>query len=180
MNLKISLDLDETIVSFYDHYVDTFGLPKTDLEITKKVRGVLLKDSEFWLTQPLINTPNFVPHCYCTARLISKKLIKKQLQLNDLPKAPIYQVMGVSLSKYPQLRRAGIDVHIDDSIKNFIDLNLKGIPCLLIDGKYNQEWGPIGRIFSLDKDEIEDTYHLFIDTMFDYFKDLVNEYRRAG
>ena len=178
MRLKISLDLDDTIVSFYDHYVNIFGLPKTDLDVTKKVRGILLKDKEFWLTQPLINIPNFIPHCYCTARLISKKLIKEQLRLNNLPRAPIYQIMGVGLSKYPRLKRAGVDVHIDDNIKNFIDLNLKGIPCLLINNKHNYNWGPVGRIFSLDKEEIEESYFLFKDTMFDYFKDLVDDYRR--
>lgn len=179
MNLKASLDLDGTVFNWTDHYINNFGIPKTNLEVTKNVRGVLLKDKEFWLTQPLINTPNFIPHCYCTARLINKNLIRKQLKINNLPEAPIYRVYGVSLSKYPQLKRAGIDVHIDDSLKVFIDLNLKGIPCLLIDNSDNQEWGPIGRIFSLDKDEIEDIYHLFIDTMFDYFKDLVNEYKRV-
>lgn len=178
--LKISLDVDGTIFNFVDHYINNFGVPKTNLEITKNVRGVLLKDKEFWLTQPLINTPNFIPYCYCTARLINKNLIKQQLKLNSLPKAPIYQVYGISLSKYPQLKRAGIDVHIDDSISNFIDLNLKGIPCLLIDNPDNQEWGPIGRIYSLNKEEITDCYYLFKDTLFDYFLDIVNEYRRVS
>lgn len=173
MRLKVSLDLDDTIFSFYDHYISRFGKPKSDIEITKNIIGVLKKDKEFWLTQPLINTPNFMPHCYCTARLISKQLIKKQLEINNLPKVPIYQVFGYSISKVPQLKRSGADVHIDDSLHNFINLNLKGIPCLLLDSPNNQDWGPIGRIYSLDKDEIEETYHLFMDTMYPYFKELI-------
>ena len=172
MKLKCSLDLDGTLVDFENHYISKFGIPKSDYEISKNVAGVLKKDKEFWLTQPLINTPNFIPHCYCTARLISKLWIKKQLEINDLPKAPIYQVFGYSLSKAPQLARAGADVHIDDSLSVFKDLNLKGIPCLLLDSPNNQEWGPIGRIYSLDKDEIAETYHLFKETVFDYFKEL--------
>lgn len=171
--LKISLDLDGTIVDFNNHYISKFGMPKNDLEITKNVMGVLRKDKEFWMTQPLLNTPNFIPHCYCTARVISKEWIKEQLRMSLLPKAPIYQVFGVSLSKAPQLKRSGAAVHIDDSLYVFKDLNSKGIPCLLLDSSNNKEWGPIGRIYSLDKEEIEETYHLFKDTMFPYFKDLI-------
>ena len=174
---RISLDLDGTIVDFYDHYLSKFGIPKTDLEITKKVVGPLRRDTEFWLTQPIIHVPNFTPHCYCTARVISKDLIKRQLRINNLPKAPIYQVHGVGLSKYPQLKRSGAEVHIDDSLSVFINLNSRGIPCLLLDAPNNRSWGPIGRIFSLDKDEIEDTYHLFLDTIFPHFKSLINDYR---
>ena len=122
MKLKISIDLDDTIVSFYDHYISRFGQPKTDLEITKKVMGELLKDREFWLTQPLINFPNFTPTQYTTARLIPKLWIKKQLEINNLPKSPIYQVMGVALSKAKMLR-GRVDVHIDDSLRVFKDLN---------------------------------------------------------
>lgn len=172
MNIKVSLDLDGTLVEFENHYISKFGVPKSDYEISKNVTRVLIKDKEFWLTQPLLNIPNFTPHCYCTARLISKEWIKKQLEINSLPKAPIYQVFGYSLSKAPQLIRSGANVHIDDSLSVFKDLNLKGIPCLLLDSPNNQDWGPIGRIYTLDKEEIEDAYHLFKNTMFEYFKEL--------
>lgn len=176
MNLKVSLDLDGTIYEWDKHYISKFGKPKTDLEITKNVVGILKKDTEFWLTQPLINVPNFVPHCYCTARIITKGLIKKQLEINNLPKAPIYQVMGVGLSKYSQLRRSGAEIHVDDSLSVFMDLNSKGIPCLLLDSLGNQHWDePVGRIFSLDKDEIEDAYHLFKATIFPYFKEFITK-----
>lgn len=172
MRLKISLDLDDTILSFQNHYISKFGQPKTDLEITKNVRGILLKDKDFWLSQPLINIPNFVPTQYTTARLINKNWIKQQLELNNLPKSPIYQVLGVSLSKANMLR-GRVDVHIDDSLRVFKDLNSRGIPCLLIDSPYNQEWGPIGRIYSLDIEEIEEVYNLFINTIFNDFKKLL-------
>ena len=154
MKLKISLDLDGTIVDFYNHYEKKFGKPKTDFEITKNVAGPLRKDREFWLTQPLIREVNCPVHCYCTARVIQKEWIKQQLEVNDLPKAPIYQVRGVALSKLPQLRKSGATVHIDDSLSVFKELNSKGFPCLLIDAPNNREWGPIGRIYSLERDEI--------------------------
>lgn len=171
--IKISLDLDGTVLEFYNHYISRFGVPKTDLEITKNVVGPLRKDKDFWLTQPLINVPNFKPHCYCTSRVIEHRWIREQLVINNLPIAPVYQVHGVALSKYPQLKRSSANVHVDDSLSVFMDLNKKGQPCLLLDSPNNQSWGPIGRIYSLDKDEIEDTYHLFLDTMFPYFKELI-------
>lgn len=171
--LKISLDLDDTIFSFRNHYLEKFGVPKDDKEITKNVQTKLIKDNNFWLSQPIINYPNFVPHMYCTARIISKYLIKKQLCINGLPKAPIYQIHGYGLSKYSKIKMGGCHVHVDDSLSVFTDLNLKGIPCLLLDAPNNQSWGPIGRIYTLDKDEIEDTYHLFLDTMFPHFKELI-------
>lgn len=170
---RVSLDLDGTIVDFYNHYEKKFGPPKTDFEITKNVMGPLRKDKEFWLTQPLINVPNFTPTCYCTARVISKEWIKEQLRINLLPTAPVYQVHGVRLSKAPQLRRSGCEVHIDDSLSVFKDLNSKGIPCLLLNSDTNQDWGPIGRIYSLDKEEIESVYYLFKETVFPNFKDLI-------
>lgn len=173
MNLKISLDLDGTIVEFYNHYISKFGIPKSDREITKNVVGPLMKDKEFWLSQPVINVPDFIPWCYCTSRMIKHQWIKEQLRVNNLPIAPVYQVYGVSLSKYPQLKRSTAEVHIDDSLRVFKDLNKKGIPCLLLDSPNNQEWGPIGRIYSLNKEEIKEVYNLFINTMFPYFKEII-------
>lgn len=175
MNLKVSLDLDGTIFEWNNHYISKFGVPKTDLEITRNVVGPLKTDKEFWLTQPLLNVPNFVPHCYCTARIINHGLIKKQLMINNLPTAPVYQVYGVSLSKYPQVKRSLAQVHVDDSVRVFKDLNSKGVPCLLLDSPNNQDWAePVGRIYSLDKEEIEEAYYLFKETIFPYFKEFIN------
>ena len=68
----------------------------------------------------------------------------------------------------------GCHLHIDDSLSVFMDLNKRGIPCLRLDSPSNQNWDePIGRIFSLDKDEIEDAYWLFKSTIFPYFKEFI-------
>ena len=52
-------------------------------------------------------------------------------------------------------------------------MNLAGLPCLLIDAEHNRSWGPIGRIYSLDEDEIKETYDLFMLTIFPKFKNLL-------
>ncbi len=170
--LKISLDLDDTVNLWMQPYLDKFGVPKTDQEITKNVRYKLLKDKDFWLNLPIKNIPNFIPVQYTTSRLVSKSITKEYLRRNNLPESPIYQVLGYGLSKAKMLK-GRVDVHIDDSLKVFIDLNTKGIPCLLMDSPYNQEWGPIGRVYTLNLEEIEEVYSLFINTVFKDFKNLL-------
>lgn len=171
--LKISCDIDGVIADFYLPYVNKFGVPKKDSEITKNVRGSLATDKDFWLSLPIINRPNFKIRQYTTARTIPKVWIKTYLENTGMPKAPIYQLPSYCISKVPKIKMGGCNLHIDDSLKVFIDCNIKGIPCLLMDNPANQEWGPIGRIYSLDKEEVEDTYNLFVNTMFSYFKDLI-------
>lgn len=178
MILKIGLDIDDTICDFLGPYFERFGTPKKDCEITKNVSRILIKDKDFWMNLPIIHRPNFNPALYCTKRVHSKVWSKQFLEKNEIPVAPIYQVFSQTSSKAPRIK-GRVDVFIDDSISNFIDLNLNGIPCLLMDGKHNQGWGPVGRVFSLDKSEIEECYDLFRSTMFDYFKELVYEYRKG-
>lgn len=176
--LRISLDIDGCICDFYNPYIERFGLPKKESEITKNVFNILSKDKNFWLTLPIINNPTFNVCQYTTARCIPKVWIKEYLEKSCMPKAPIYQLFNYHLSKVPKIKMGGCNLHIDDSIRVFIDCNLNGIPCLLLDSPSNQKWGPIGKIYSLDKEEIEECYHLFINTVFSDFKDLLEEYEQ--
>lgn len=173
MRLKISMDLDGCLCDFYGAYFERFGQPKTDSEITRHVNGVLKTDKDFWLNLPVLNGLTWTPRQYTTARIIRKEWIKEYLEKEMFPKAPIYQIHGYGLSKYRKVKMGGCDLHIDDSLSVFKDLNRKGIPCLLLDSPFNQEWGPVGRIFSLKEEEIEEAYWLFKDTMFPYFKQLL-------
>lgn len=170
--MKISLDLDDTVNYWYKVYLERFGNPSDDYEITRNVMRILRKDKDFWMDLPIKHYPKCDVHCYTTARVIPKKWMRQYLIKNNLPPAPVYQVFGVRLSKVPQLRRSGCDVHIDDSIANFIECNLAGIPTLLMDSDNNQDWGSIGRVFSLEKEEIEEVYNSFMKTTFKNFRDL--------
>jgi len=174
MNLNISVDIDGVLCDFYNPYLERFGQPKKDIEITKNVRNILINDKSFWLNLPVINHLNFTPRQYTTARVIKKQWIKDYLEKESFPKAPVYQIHGYSLSKYSKIKMGGCHLHIDDSLSVFKDLNAKKIPCLLLDTPENRHWNePIGRIYSLDKDEIEDTYWLFKKTIFPYFKEFI-------
>ena len=92
--------------------------------------------------------------------------------MNGFPNSPVYQMYLQSGNK-ARMIKGRVDVFIDDSISNMIKMNLSGVPCLLMDTPNNRDWGPIGRIYTLDKDEIMEIYELFMKTVFPNFKNLV-------
>lgn len=171
--MNIGLDLDDTCNYWYALYLQRFGQPKDDYEITRNVQRVLSKDRDFWLSLPVKHRPDFKVKLYCTKRVSKKAWTKKWLELNDFDDAPVYQVFSQTKNK-ADLIKGRVDVFIDDSISNFIQLNLSGVPCLLMDSEYNQSWGPIARIYSLEEDEIRYTYNMFMETeMYSNFKKLL-------
>ena len=166
--LRIGLDLDNTLCEFWQAYIDRFGTPKNDYVITKNVYQKLRTDKDFWVNLEVINRIDFEPTLYCTKRVNPKSYTKQWLHNNGFPKAPIYQVIIQSRNKATMIK-GKVDVFIDDSIQNFIQLNLAGVPCLLIDSPQNQSWGPIGRIHSLNYNDILASYELFMEYNFHEF-----------
>lgn len=167
--LRIGIDIDNCIANFDLGYLNRFGkFPKCDWAITRNVNNILIHERDFWLNLPVLRVPNFQPKLFCSARVNNRRWTKQYL-LNLGLSSPLFQVNGYHLSKAPVLK-GRVDVFIDDSLKNFIDLNLHGIPCLLMDSPANRDFGPVGRIYSLNKDEIEGAYSLFMETVFDDFK----------
>lgn len=156
--LKIGLDLDDTVVSFMIPYIERFGIPKNDHEITKNVFQILRKDKNWWLNQPLINKPDFNVTLYCTKRVHDKNWTKQQIKKHNLPIAPIYQIYTQSMNKADRIK-GKVDVFIDDSVSNFKQLISKGVPCLLIDSPFNRDYQTEARIYSLNYKEIEQTYN---------------------
>lgn len=163
MRLKISCDIDGCLADFNTGYIRRFKKwPKYDWAITRNVTHILSKEPEFWLNLPVLNLLNFTPACYCSARVNCSEWTQQYLDENGFPTAPLYQIPGYKLSKAPCLK-GKCDVHVEDSIKNFIDLNSKGIPCLLYDTPSNQEVGPLLRIYSFDYEEIEEVYYMGLE-----------------
>lgn len=169
--LKIGCDIDDCLAEFLNSYLECFGPPKTDYEITKNVFQKLRKNRSFWLSLPVLNTLDFIPELYCTKRVNNKKWTKKWLRDNGFPDKPVYQVY-CQIKNKADVIKGRVDVFIDDSVHNFIAMNLAGVPCLLYNKEYNQHWGPIGRLYSLDYDSIERTYYEFME-IFPHFKSLV-------
>lgn len=171
--LRIGLDIDGTIADFDSAYLNRFKKwPKYNWAISRNVEHILIKERDFWLNLPILRMPNFTPRLYCSSRVNNKRWTKKYLKDNGFPDAFLYQIPGYKLSKYEVLK-GRVDVFIEDSLKNFIDLNSKGIPCLLIDSPSNQDWGPIGRIYNLNYDEIEQAYYIFNEEILPYFNEII-------
>ena len=171
--LRIGLDIDGTIADFDSAYLNRFKKwPKYNWAISRNVEHILIKERDFWLNLPILRMPNFIPRLYCSSRVNNKRWTKKYLKDNGFPDAFLYQIPGYKLSKY-EILKGRVDVFIEDSLKNFIDLNSKGIPCLLIDSPSNQDWGPIGRIYNLNYDEIEQAYYIFNEEILPYFNEII-------
>lgn len=156
--LRIGLDIDNCIANFDAGYLSRFKKwPKHDWAISRNVEHILIKEREFWLGLPVLRKPDFTPKLYCSSRVNNKRWTKQYLKDNEFPNAPLYQIPGYKLSKAPILK-GRVDVFVDDSVKNFEDLNNQGIPCLLIDSPQNRNYKTEYRIYSLDKKEIELMY----------------------
>lgn len=175
--LRIGLDLDDCLCEFWESYCLFYHTDKNprhlkDSQITKNVVRELKFNRRFWLSLPVKNTLDFTPTLYCTARVNNKVWTKKWLTNNGFPNSPVYQMYGHRVDKSKRIK-GKIDVFIDDSVYNMIQLNLSGIPCLLYDTPRNQEWGDIGRVKSLDYETIEKSYKEFMENHFYRFKSII-------
>lgn len=159
MKIRIGCDLDDTLNKFWEPYLNRFGYPKTDTEITRNVWRKLRNDKDWWVNLPIKHRINFIPELYCTKRVCSKDYSKIWLLNNNYPIRPIYQVLYQKANKANYIK-GRVDIFVDDSVTNFIQMNLAGVPCLLVDDSSNKEWGNYGKIYSLDKDEIEYGYNI--------------------
>ena len=154
--LRVGLDIDEVLADWSGPFFKRFK-PKNDADITR-------------ICSKVIQYPiNFDPELYCTKRSCLKTYSKEWLDNNEFPHKPVYQVFCQTDNKARYIK-GRVDVFIDDSIKNFIQMNLSGVPTLLMNTKHNQEWGPIGRVYSLDYNEIEECYYLMSEYFLTNFK----------
>lgn len=164
-NLRIALDLDDTILDFLGAYQKKFpgNHNMIDSVITKNVNR-LRYDKEFWESLPLLEKPNFEPHIYATKRINSKTYTRNCLSKYGLPIKPIYQMYYQKGNKADMIK-GRCDVLIDDSISNVLKCINSGLPALLIDRPHNQTDEPIFRIYNLDIDEIRYAYELELKTL---------------
>ena len=156
-NVRIGLDMEQVLDDFMGPYLERFGTPKNDFEITKNVQRILSKDREFWLNLPVINEIDFIPELYCSKRVNPKAWSKKWLAQNGFPNRPFYQ-MWYQKGNKANMIKGRVDIFIDDSISNFKQMNESGVPCLLLDTPYNYDFDTPLRIHSLKKAEINFAY----------------------
>ena len=168
--LRIGSDIDQVLADWAGPFFRRFN-PKNDADITRICNQILAKDRNFWLNLPVIRRfEGFEPVLYCTKRSCLKTYSKEWIDNNDFPHKPVYQVFCQTDNKARYIK-GRCDVFIDDSPINFIQMNKSGVPTLLMDTPYNQNLGPMLRIYTLNYNEIEDVYNLALEmNIFKEFK----------
>ena len=148
---KIGLDIDCVIADFVKAWSDLHGdvsdEPTSwymDRKMRKrfaemKGRGVL---DDFYLNIPPMFDPKdlpFEPHCYITSRPVSTEVTEKWLDKNGFPRRKVYTV-DLLHTKVDVAKEAGVDIFIDDSFDNFVDLNNNGIFTYLFTAPWNEKF----------------------------------------
>lgn len=147
--VKIGLDIDEVLCNWVGPWCERHGydIPSSwhfsysnknhfeDLQASGEI-------TEFYMDLPAKIDPSdipFEPHCYITARSVNQEITKAWLLKNGLPAAPVHSI-GFGQSKVQVALESGIDIFVDDSYDNFVDLRNAGIACFLYDAPHNRRY----------------------------------------
>ena len=144
---KIGCDLDGLIINWtgaWNKLYPEISATPTSWYLDRKVgkrfdemreAGTL---NDFYLNiEPLIKATDlpFEPHCYITSRPVLKEISEQWLDKFGFPARTVYSV-DIRQSKVQVAKDAGVEIFIDDSFENFVELNNAGIFTYL----YTQPW----------------------------------------
>ncbi len=150
---RIAFDIDGVLASFSEAFKNKakeMGLLKIDEDITQyhwdfpdylqPVWDTIKNDRDFWLNlEPLCGHQfNYDIIAYVSSREIPQEWSKEWLDKNNFPPAPVYHTNGDT--KLEILKSLSIDLFVDDSYKNFVNLNKNGICTFLFDAEYNRKY----------------------------------------
>jgi len=145
---KIGLDIDEVLCDWVGAWSQKFGYPipeNWNFSYANKEHFESFTPeelNEFYLNIPVKRQPSeipFEPHCYITSRSVPVELTKQWLQKNGFATVPVYSV-GFGQSKVEVTKQSGIDIFVDDSFHNFVELNNAGICTFLMDAPHNRRY----------------------------------------
>lgn len=156
---KLWLDIDGVIADFESHFVKWLKLPSgepTDWDDPKFRDNFnkIAKVKSFWKSIPRLIDPKDIDYPiagYCTSRPIDDEVTQQWLDDNVFPKAPLVNTFRTG-NKVDFLKTVNDLVFIDDSIKNFAELQSNGILCYLKTRPHNAKYNVgIYRMESLEK-----------------------------
>lgn len=145
---KIGLDIDEVLCNWIDAWIKKFDINNVpnswffDRKIQKRFE-IMRQNSElddFYLNlKPKITSESlpFVPHCYITSRPVSTEVTIEWLDKNGFPARPVYTI-PIDSTKVDVAKEVGVEIFVDDSWDNFVELNNNGITCYLLDAPHNR------------------------------------------
>jgi hypothetical protein len=148
---KIGLDVDGVIADFSGSwnklYPEISATPTSwyfDRKVGMRIDEMREKNllDEFYLNiEPLVKPEElpFEPHCYITSRPVSKEVTEKWLDKYNFPGKPVINVELLG-SKVDAAINAGIEIFIDDSYENFIELNNNGVFTYLFTAPWNTRY----------------------------------------
>lgn len=139
---RIALDFDDVLADFVPAYCKKVGIeiPNSwylDYNFIPNIEK-LHEDENFWMNlEPLFDPKElkFEPVMYITAR--DPKLSEwttKWLEKHNFPKAPVV----FSRNKGITCKENNIQLFIDDSPKNYDEINKEGVACFLMDTIWNR------------------------------------------
>lgn len=160
---KIGLDIDGVLADFSlawsIKYPEISATPHSwyfDRKVSDRFDSMLKNNTldDFYLNIPtLINVSElpFDPRCYITSRPVRTVISEHWLDKHGFPAKPVITV-DVGRSKVDAAKEMGIEIFIDDSFDNFVDLNNNGIFTYLYTAPWNIKYN-VGhmRLDSLDK-----------------------------
>jgi hypothetical protein len=146
---KIGLDVDEVLCNFICGWkkrwdIETPEMWYFDRKMTEKFK--LMEDNgelvDFYMNLKRKIDPKdlpFEPYCYITSRPINHDTTKQWLDYNGFPQTKVYS-LPLKASKVEAAIESGVDVFVDDSFRNFQELNNAGVLCYLFDAPHNQRY----------------------------------------
>jgi len=148
-NLKIGLDIDEVICDWVGKWAEYWKIPTPtswffDYHIRDKfdqMRTAGTLDDFYLNLEPKCNPTDihFEPHCYVTSRPVSTEVTQAWLKKHGFPLRPVITV-GLGESKIDAIKKAGVEVFVDDRYDNYEELNRNGVCCFLFDAPHNSRY----------------------------------------
>jgi hypothetical protein len=147
---KIGLDLDGVLADFTGAwqklYPEVSATPNSwylDRRVGKRFNAMREAGTldQFYLDIPVLIKPEnlpFEPHCYITSRPVSNEISEQWLDNNGFPARTVHTV-DIRQSKVQVAKDAGVEIFVDDSFENFVELNNAGIFTYLYSAPWNSK-----------------------------------------